>query len=80
VLPKVTFGLAQALQSGRIAGMIDLFKLLGEWLVGLEDPEGPPLSGLIIARPCMNNTPTTLTLLLSGETYLEKRSHSAKGI
>jgi hypothetical protein len=34
-LPKIPSGLAQAQQCGSIAGVIDLFKLLGGWLVGL---------------------------------------------
>jgi hypothetical protein len=34
-LPKISSGLAQARRGGRFAGMIDLFKLLGGWLVGL---------------------------------------------
>jgi hypothetical protein len=34
-LPKISSGLAQAQRCGSFAGMIDLFKLLGGWLVGL---------------------------------------------
>ena len=34
-LPKISSGLAQAHQCGSFGGMIDLFKLLGGWLVGL---------------------------------------------
>ena len=34
-LPKIPSGLAQAEQCGSIAGVIDLFKLLGGWLIGL---------------------------------------------
>ncbi len=33
--PKISSGLAQAQQCGSFGGMIDLFKLLGGWLVGL---------------------------------------------